>query len=63
MLRAKQIVISQELQHLYVVASGLSINDKILAEGLGKVKSNEKIQYEFVSFEKELAELNKLHAE
>ena len=62
-LRAKQIVISQELQHLYVVASGLSINDKILAEGLGKVKSNEKIQYEFVSFEKELAELNKLHAE
>ncbi len=62
-LKARQIIIAQELPHLYVVASGLNPKDKILAEGLGKVKNNEKIKYEFVPFEKELAELNKLHAE
>lgn len=62
-LQAREITIAQELPHVYIVASGLSAKDKILAEGLGKVKNNEKIQYEFVSFAKELAELNQLHAE
>ena len=62
-LKAKQIIVSQEMPHLYVIASGLTAKDKILAEGLGKVKNNEKIRYEFVPFEKELAELNNLHAE
>lgn len=62
-LQARQIEIGMELPHLYIVSSGLSPKDKILAEGLGKVKNNEKIQYEFVPFEKELSELNNLHAE
>lgn len=62
-LKAKEVIIEQELPHIYVVASGLSVHDKILAEGIGKVKNNEKISYEFVSFTKELAELNNLHAE
>lgn len=62
-LKAKQITIAQELPHLYIVATGLSASDKILAEGLGKVKNNEKITYEFVPFAKEVAELNNLHAE
>lgn len=62
-LQARQITIAQELPHIYIVASGLAATDKILAEGLGKVKNNEKIQYEFVPLAKELAELNQLHAE
>lgn len=62
-LKAREITIAEEMPHLYVVASGLTVNDKILAEGLGKVKNNEKINYEFVPFTKELAELNNLHAE
>lgn len=62
-LKAKQITVSQEMPHLYVVSSGLSAKDKILAEGLGKVKNNERIKYSFVPFEKELSELNNLHAE
>ncbi len=62
-LKAQQITVAQELPHVYVVGSGLTANDKILAEGLGKVKNNEKITYEFVPFAKELAELNNLHAE
>jgi membrane fusion protein, multidrug efflux system len=62
-LQARQITIAQELPHVYIVASGLTATDKILAEGLGKVKNNEKIHYQFVSFDKELADLNQLHAE
>lgn len=62
-LEARQITISQELPHVYIVASGLGPKDKILAEGLGKVRDKQKIQYEFVPFEKELMELKKLHAE
>lgn len=62
-LKAKEIKISYELPHLYIVESGLTQNDKILAEGLGKVKNNEKIKGEFVPFMKELKELNNLHAE
>lgn len=62
-LKARQITIAQELPHIYIVSSGLNAKDKILAEGLGKVKNNEKITYEFVPFAKELAELNNLHAE
>jgi len=62
-LKAKQINIAAEMPHLYVVSSGLCSKDKILAEGLGKVKNNERIKYSFVAFEKELFELNNLHAE
>lgn len=62
-LRTTQITVAQEMPHMYAVAAGLNAKDKILAEGLGKVKNNEKIQYRFVSFEKELNELNNLHAE
>lgn len=62
-LTARQITVGVEMPHLYVVTSGLSPDDKILLEGLGKVKNNEKIESEFVSFEKALADLNNLHAE
>lgn len=62
-LNARLITIAREMPHLYVVASGLKPNEKILAEGLGKVKNKEKIKYEFVPFEKELSTLLTLHAE
>lgn len=62
-IEAREIVVAQELPHLYVVGSGLGPNDNILAEGLGKVQNKQKIQYKFVSFQKELSELNSLHAE
>lgn len=62
-LKATEITVAHEIPHLYIISSGISPKDKILAEGLGKVKNNEKIKYNFVSFEKELVELNNLHAE
>lgn len=62
-ITSSQITIAQEVPHLYVVASGLKPTDKILLEGLGKVKNNEKIKYNFVSLEKELAGIKNIHAE
>jgi membrane fusion protein (multidrug efflux system) len=62
-ITSKEITIAQEIPHLYIVASGLKPNDKILLEGLGKVKNNEKIKFKFVSLEKELAGIKNIHAE
>jgi len=62
-VRSKQITIGKEVEHLYLVTAGLSSTDKILLEGLRKVKNNQKIQYDFVSFQKVVSELNQLHAE
>ena len=62
-VKQRQITIAQEMPHLYVVASGLNAKDKILAEGIGKVKNEMKIESEFEPFEKVVADLNNLHAE
>jgi membrane fusion protein (multidrug efflux system) len=60
---SKEITIAQEIPHLYIVASGLKSTDKILLEGLGKVKNNEKIKYNFVTLENEMAGIKNIHAE
>ena len=60
---SRQITIAHEIAHLYIVASGLEPTDKILLEGLGKVKNNEKIKFNFVPLEKELAGIKNIHAE
>lgn len=62
-VRSRQIIVAQEMPHIYIISSGLKPNDKILLEGFGKVKNNEKIEYEFVPFQKALSDLNQLHAE
>lgn len=62
-IHSKQITIGQEMSHLNVVTEGLKVSDKILLEGLGKVKNNEKIETEFVPFDKVMKDLNNLHAE
>lgn len=46
-IKSRMINISHELPHLYAVASGLEVGDKILLEGLRKVKENQKIKYKF----------------
>ena len=62
-ITSREITIAQEISHLYIVASGLEPTDKILLEGLGKVKNNEKIKFNFVPLEKELAGIKNIHAE
>lgn len=57
------ITIGEELPHLYVVTSGLTAADKILLEGLGKVKDGDKIENEFESFDKVLNDIKNIEAE
>ncbi|GAA4434127.1 efflux RND transporter periplasmic adaptor subunit [Ravibacter arvi] len=46
-VHTREIVIGAEIPDLYVITEGLSENDKILLEGIRKVKENEKIQFNF----------------
>ncbi|CAA9198903.1 efflux RND transporter periplasmic adaptor subunit [Flavobacterium collinsii] len=46
---SREITITGEIPDLYVIRTGLTENDKILLEGVQKVKENDKIKYEFQS--------------
>jgi len=48
-VHSKEIVIASEMPDLYVLKSGLNENDKILLEGIRKVKDNDKIEYTYES--------------
>jgi len=48
-LHTARIGIGPELQHLFVVNEGLKKDDRILLEGLRKVKDEEKVDYAFVA--------------
>lgn len=45
--RSKNIAVAYELPDLYVLASGLSADDKILLEGVQKVKDDQKVRTKF----------------
>ncbi len=60
---SKEIKVGAEQPHIYIVTDGLEKNDKILYEGLRKVKNNQKIEYEFINAKDALHQLNELHAE
>lgn len=61
-IRQREIFISAELPHLFVVEKGLSENDKVLLEGIRLVKEGEEIAYEFVQPKKAISSLE-LYAE
>lgn len=48
-LHAKQVQIAEELQHLFIIKGGLNESDKILLEGLRKVRENDHISPKFVA--------------
>jgi membrane fusion protein (multidrug efflux system) len=62
-VKTREITTGIEMPHLYVVTEGLQENDKILVEGLRKVKNNQRIEYDFHRQEAILANLRALHAE
>ncbi|MPR35789.1 efflux RND transporter periplasmic adaptor subunit [Salmonirosea aquatica] len=61
-IKSREITISAELPHIFVVQSGLNKDDKILLEGLRLVHENEKIHPKFVQPTKMLSQLE-LYAE
>ncbi|MCG1036964.1 efflux RND transporter periplasmic adaptor subunit [Polaribacter sargassicola] len=56
-LRQQEIEVSAELENIFIVSKGLTKNDKILLEGLRKVKNNETIHSEFVAPDSVLSNL------
>ncbi len=56
-VRSRNITVSSRLPDLFVVAGGISPDDKIVLEGVQKVKDDEKIAYEFVEPKNALAGL------
>lgn len=58
----REIKVEAEMQDLYIVQSGLNNSEKILLEGLRKVRDGDKIKSEFLIPEKVFSEL-KLYAE
>ncbi len=56
-VHSRNITISGELPDIYVVSSGLTVGDKILLEGVQKVKDDDKIKYEFEKPDEVMAHL------
>jgi membrane fusion protein (multidrug efflux system) len=61
-VKSRLITITGELPDLFVVATGLNDEEKILLEGVQKVKDDDKIQYEFEKPEEVIKHL-RVHAE
>ncbi|MFT6167630.1 MAG: membrane fusion protein (multidrug efflux system) [Vicingaceae bacterium] len=45
-VRSREISIQEELQHLFIIKSGLQEDDKILLEGIRKVREGDEIKYD-----------------
>lgn len=56
-VKSRNITIAGSMPDLYVIKSGLSEGEKILLEGVQKVKDEEKVQYEFEEPAKVIAHL------
>ncbi|MBF2709925.1 efflux RND transporter periplasmic adaptor subunit [Flavobacterium soyangense] len=61
-VKSKEITIAGSMPDIYVVKSGITQNDKILLEGVQKVKDDDKIEYDYHKPEEVLSHL-KLKAE
>ncbi|RAV30196.1 efflux RND transporter periplasmic adaptor subunit [Sinomicrobium soli] len=58
LVKQREITVKAELPHLFVVDTGLSVNDKILLEGIRMVKNGEKIAYQMEKPKEVIASLD-----
>ncbi len=58
----REIAIQNEMDDIFVIKSGLDVNDKIVLEGVRQVRDGDKVEYEFRKPEEVLAN-QKNHAE
>ena len=58
----REIVVLHELEDIFVIQSGLEVNDKIVLEGVRQVRDGEEVEYEFLAPEKAISN-QKFHAE
>lgn len=57
-VKQREINIAAEMPDLYVIKDGLAENERILLEGLRKVKDNDKIHYKYEDANKVITHLN-----
>ncbi|SDL53388.1 efflux RND transporter periplasmic adaptor subunit [Pedobacter antarcticus] len=48
-VRSRNITVNSEMPDLYVIGDGITIGDKILLDGVQKVKDDEKIHYQYLA--------------
>lgn len=58
----REVVIAEEMPHLYAIKSGLTTDDKILLEGLRLVRAGDEIEYEYMEPKEAIGSLE-LYAE
>ena len=56
-VKSRNIEIAMEMSDLYVVSSGLSTQDKILLEGVQKVKDDDQVKTKFIEPKKVISSL------
>jgi len=56
-LRSREITVRGEMPDLYVVESGINVDDKILLEGIQKANDNDKIKYDYLDPKKVISTL------
>ena len=61
-IHSTRIEVGPEMQHLFVVKEGIAKDDRILLEGLRKVKDKEKVDFEFITSDSVVKHLD-LYAE
>ncbi len=61
-VRRRLITVEHELDDIFVIKSGLSVEDKIILEGIRQVRDGDRVEYEFRKPEEALAH-QKYHAE
>ena len=54
---SREITITGEIPDLYVITSGITANDKILLDGVQKVKESDKISYGYIAPQKVIKNL------
>jgi membrane fusion protein, multidrug efflux system len=57
-VRQREIGIAAEMPNLYVINKGIAADDKILLEGIRKVKDGDKIRYQFEDMRSVMPKLN-----
>nr|WP_291176981.1 efflux RND transporter periplasmic adaptor subunit [Gimesia sp.] len=58
----REIIILKELDDIFLIKTGLDVNDKIVLEGIQQVRDGEQVEYEYLAPERALENL-KYHAE
>lgn len=61
-VHSRAVKVSAEMPHLFAISEGLEVGDKILLEGIRKVKENQKINFQFEEPAKVITHLD-LYAE